>query len=107
MNLTIFCFFHSANLPLRLLSLEQQRDIQPCGRRDWIFNTVNTLNNPAIRVRIGILGNNENNCAYCDSRIGFGSGGFPNNTNTCGIEAKFFSDNGDKHIKAMGYIFIQ
>ena len=86
--------------------LGSQGSLQPnCNKVG--FNTVNTLNNPTIRVRIGILGNNEDDCAYCDSRIGFGSGGHPDNTNTCGIEAKFFSDNGDKHIKAMGYIFIQ
>jgi len=71
------------------------------------FNNVDNLNARTIRVRIGILGNNEDQCAYCDSRIGFGSGGHPDDTNTCGIDAKFNSDNGDKHIKAMGYILIQ
>ena len=57
--------------------------------------------------RIGILGNQENDCASCDSRIGFGTGGYPDDTNTCGNEALHGGDNGDKHIKAMGYILVQ
>ena len=43
------------------------------------------------KARIGILGNNENDCSNCDSRIDFSHGG----------------DNGDQHIKAMGYILVQ
>ncbi|KAL9953456.1 hypothetical protein ACROYT_G040878 [Oculina patagonica] len=57
--------------------------------------------------RIGILGNNENDCDTNDSRIGFGGGGYPDDSNTCGNEARAGGDNGDKHIKAMGYILIQ
>ena len=61
------------------------------------------------RARIGILFNNENECKSCDSRIGFGTGGYPDDSNTCGNEAlaQYYADNGDKHIKAMGYIFVQ
>ena len=59
------------------------------------------------RARIGILGNNENDCTTCDSRIGFGTGGKHDDTNTCGNEASAGGDNGDKHIKAMGYILVQ
>ena len=57
------------------------------------------------KARIGILGNNENDCRQCDSRIGFGTGGLHDNTNTCGNEAT--SSPADKHIKAMGYILVQ
>ena len=57
------------------------------------------------KARIGILGNNENDCLKCDSRIGFGTGGLHDNTNTCGNEAT--SSPADKHIKAMGYILLQ
>ena len=32
------------------------------------------------KARIGILGNNENDCDTCDSRIGFGTGGYPDNS---------------------------
>ena len=59
------------------------------------------------KARIGILGNNENDCVTCDSRIGFGTGGYHDDSNTCGNEATWFPDNGDKHIKAMGYILVQ
>ena len=59
------------------------------------------------KARIGILGNNENDCGLCDSRIGFGTGGLHDNTSTCGNEATSLDDNGDKHIKAMGYILVQ
>ena len=57
--------------------------------------------------RIGILGNEDNHCTSCDSRIGFGTAGQPNDSNTCGNEASWFPDNGEKHIKAMGYILVQ
>ena len=60
------------------------------------------------KARIGILGNNENDCHTCNSRIGFGTGGHENDSNTCGNDAATYSpDNGDKHIKAMGYILVQ
>lgn len=61
------------------------------------------------RARIGILGNNENDCASTDSRIGFGTGGNHDDTITCGNYAirGLTSDNGEKHIKAMGYILVQ
>ena len=59
------------------------------------------------KARIGILGNNENGCHSCDSRIGFGTGGKHDDSNTCGNQATHGGDNGDKHIKAMGYILVQ
>ena len=59
------------------------------------------------KARIGILGNNENDCSSCDSRIGFGTGGKQDDSNTCGNEATYGGDNGDKHIKAMGYILVK
>ena len=70
------------------------------------FNVVGPhRNNPT--TRIGIVGNNENDCNTGDSRIGFGSGGAHDDSNTCGNEAKYGGDNGDKHSKAMGYILVQ
>ena len=59
------------------------------------------------KARIGFLGNDEDNCASSESRIGFGIGGIHDLSNTCGNEASFGGDNGDKHIKAMGYILVQ
>ena len=59
------------------------------------------------KARIGIISNNDDNCSFCDSRIGFGTGGYPDNSSSCGNEAKWSPDNGEKHIKAMGYILVQ
>jgi len=59
------------------------------------------------KARIGIISNGQNDCGGCDSRIGFGTGGKFDDNNTCGNEATFKPDNGDKHIKAMGYILVQ
>ena len=59
------------------------------------------------KARIGIIGNNEKDCISCNSRIGFGTGGHPDNSNSCGNEARWSPDNGEKHIKAMGYILVQ
>ena len=59
------------------------------------------------RTRIGFLGNNENHCELPDSRIGFGTEGWPDDSNSCGNVASFGVDNGDQRIKAMGYIFVQ
>ena len=59
------------------------------------------------KARIGLIGNNQNNCNTCDSRIGFGTGGKPDDSNTCGNEASGNADNGEREIKVMGYILIQ
>lgn len=70
------------------------------------FNVVST-NIRLAKARIGIIGNNEDNCESCDSRIGFGAGGKHDDSNSCGNEAVLQTDNGNAHIKAMGYIFVQ
>ena len=70
------------------------------------FNAVSD-NYSYSKARIGFIGNNENHCDSCDSRIGFGTGGNFDDTNTCGNEAQYSVDNGDKHIKTMGYILVQ
>ena len=79
---------------------------QNCGREG--FNVVSDNSNHG-RARIGILGDNEDNCEYTDSRVGFGGGGVPNNNNACGNEAVAIhgADNGDKSIMIMGFIFVQ
>ncbi|CAH3111587.1 unnamed protein product, partial [Porites lobata] len=77
-----------------------------CNREG--FNTKSDREKDS-KARIGILFNNENECKSCDSRIGFGTGGYPDDSNTCGNEAlaEYEADNGNKHIKAMGYILVQ
>ncbi|XP_022795527.1 pro-epidermal growth factor-like [Stylophora pistillata] len=62
----------------------------------------------AAKARIGFVTNNADNCGDVDTRIGFGTGGPHDDTNTCGIVAnKTGLDNGPKFIKAMGYILVQ
>ena len=69
------------------------------------FNAADSPDNS--KARIGIIGNYENDCTNCDSRIGFGTGGYPDNSSSCGNEAKHFPDNAEKRIKTMGYILVQ
>lgn len=59
------------------------------------------------RARIGIIGNNQNDCTSCDSRIGFGTAGRPNDNISCGDKAPENADNGERPINASGYIFVQ
>ena len=53
--------------------------------------------------RIGIIANQQSNCATCNSVIGFGTVG----RFVCGNKATLRPDNGEKHIGAMGYILVQ
>ncbi len=69
------------------------------------FNVVSN-NQQYAKARVGIVGNNEDSCHSGDSRIGFGTGGYFDDSNTCGNEARHQGDNGNKHIKTMGYILI-
>ncbi|XP_066026048.1 fibrillin-1-like [Pocillopora verrucosa] len=60
------------------------------------------------KVRIGIISNDQNDCYSCNSLIGFGTGSQHNNVESCGNEARHIGlDNGQKSIKAMGYILVQ
>ena len=70
------------------------------------FNAVATVSGYS-KARVGYIANDGNNCDYCDSRIGFGTGGYPNNSITCGNVVDNFPDNGTRNIKAMGYILVQ
>ena len=70
------------------------------------FNAAGSIQGSS-KARIGFLGNNGNECDTPDSRIGFGTRGYHDDSNTCGNEAHPSSDNGGKHIKAMGYILVQ
>lgn len=59
------------------------------------------------RVRFGILGNQENECASPDSRIGIG--GANAGTTTVGNAATgiYNPDNGAADIKSFGYLFVR
>ena len=70
------------------------------------FNAVGE-NHSHSKARIGYIANQENDCRTCDSRIGFGTGGYHDDSNTCGNQATHNPDNGNRHIRAMGYILVQ
>ena len=70
------------------------------------FNAVGE-NHSHSKARIGYIANQENDCRTCDSRIGFGTGGYHDDSNTCGNQATYNPDNGNKNIRAMGYILVQ
>ena len=70
------------------------------------FNVVGTSSSHS-KARIGVISNNGNVYNTCDSRIGFGTGGYPDDSNTCGNEATHSPANVDKNIKTMGYILVQ
>ncbi|CAH3115056.1 unnamed protein product [Pocillopora meandrina] len=60
------------------------------------------------KVRIGIVSNDQNHCCSCNSLIGFGIRSHPKGAKSCGNEALHDGlDNGEKSIKAMGYILLQ
>ena len=87
------------------LLLGSQGSLQPNCNREG-FNVISDDQNHP-KARIGIISNNEDECITCDSRIGFGTSGVHDDSNTCGIDALADPDNGEKRIKAIGYIFIQ
>ena len=68
------------------------------------FNVKDSSN--ALRIRIGYLANQENDCASCDSFIGIGPSGW---SMSCGNYATGSTspDNGAQNTKAMCYILIK
>jgi hypothetical protein len=58
---------------------------------------------PDVRVRLGIVGNEQNDCASCDSFIGYGAQHKTDNM-ACGNQAYFFPDHGDRVDPDFGYI---
>ena len=83
-----------------------EASLQSYGNKEG-FNAV-CKDSDSSKARIGIVGDNYRDCRTCDSRIGFGTGGYHDNNNTCGNEASVLRpDNGEKHIKAMGFILVQ
>ena len=75
------------------------------------FNSHLPLSDTSARARLGIIGFGCSNCSdTSESRIGFGTAGSMygmKDENSCGNEAKYNSDKGDKSIKTFGYILVQ
>ena len=71
------------------------------------FNVMDNSKGSA-KARIGIIADEVMNaCRNSDSRIGFGTGGRPTDAISCGNAADWSPDNGNKNIKAIGYILVQ
>ena len=64
----------------------------------------NSADAKGAKVRIGIIGNQENDCLTPDSYIGFGS---VFSSCRCGNYAHIHADNGNRKTSANGYIFVQ
>ena len=73
------------------------------------FNALTGGPDTQVQTRIGIISNDYDHCRNRDSRIGFGAGGDPDDSNASGNVAKgnFIPDNGGKNIKGIGYILVQ
>ncbi|KAL9965913.1 hypothetical protein ACROYT_G029776 [Oculina patagonica] len=79
-----------------------------CNREGFNVRTDDSSYYP--KARIGILGNGKRygGCYTMDSRIGFGTAGFPDDSNTCGNEVNgYYQDAEERHIRTMGYILVQ
>ena len=62
------------------------------------------------RVRLGVLGNNEDDCGSPDSRIGFGGAGAPcggNGAISCGNVCACGGDAGDRSTATFGYVLVR
>ncbi len=87
-------------------ALINNSSLQPNCNREAINNDVPGY----VRTRIGILGNNENDCGSPDSYIGIGNAGAP-----CGPQperpvgniAGCAPDNGDKNLPAFGVLLVR
>ena len=97
--------YHSTSLGRdmwkRLIGSEASLQTE-CGKEG--FNVYGSARHS--KARIGIVGNEQEDCRSCDSRIGFGTGGTPDNSSTCGNVARHNPGKSDKHIRAMGYILV-
>jgi len=77
-----------------------------CDRQG--FNAVATTSAIDTRIRIGILGNQENNCASPDSRLGVGGAGTAcgqAGANSVGNTARCSADNGDVDLRSFAWLF--
>ena len=93
------------------LSLMDGSLLQPyCNTEGFNINTPGYGTNARLKVRIGIIANNEDNCDSCDSCIGFGTllpecEGEIRKT-TCG-NIGICGQLDNKNTAAFGYIFVQ
>ena len=94
---------------LTRLGCMEEADCPDASLQRWCnhegFNS-HVTSNGFSRVRMGVNGNEQDDCSSHDSRIKSGEGG-SRYENMCGNRALWSADNRDKNIKEFGYIFIQ
>lgn len=73
------------------------------------FNVVDFVSSPQkTKARIGLIANEVDECIGCDSRIGFGTGGRPFDSNVCGNSASWNPGEHDRsNTEAFCYILVQ
>jgi len=59
------------------------------------------------RARFGIISNQENNCHSCDSRIGVGGSGHPNNNIVVGNTRRWMPDGNNGDRSSFAYMFVR
>ena len=92
-----------------LFLMEGSRLQENCDEEGFNINR-ESYRSAHLKVRIGIMANNQNDCKSCNSCIGFGTsvrgcGGQIRNT-TCGNIA-ICNELNNKNTPAFGYIFVQ
>jgi hypothetical protein len=130
-RLRAFSFRHTASSMYSLIADGNYRQTH-LGRSQWKwlipgsslqrncnregFNLYPHSGGRYMRVRLGLLGNDNNNCGTPDSFIGLGNEGGPYpwseckysiSTITAGNLGFCGADNGNKNAKAMGYILVR
>jgi len=107
---------------LRAIFATNKHQATKVGRAAWLSLLSNSslqnncnaegfnVGNSGAQVRIGIIGNNENNCSSPDSRLGFGGRGNrcgQDYNNTCGNTARCGGHAGNRNTKVFGYILFR
>ena len=90
--------------------MDDSRLQQHCNKKGFNINSLSSDSNAHLKVRIGIIANNEDNCDSCESCIGFGTlvrgcDGEIRKT-TCG-NIGICGQLDNKNTAAFGYIFVQ
>jgi hypothetical protein len=92
-----------------------------CNREGFNVRSDSTLSyfKVTVKVRLGIIANQQNHCGSPDSYVGLGAEGGMNypstwcqlqpdkSVNSAGNLAQCFPDNGNKNTKAMAYILVR
>ena len=118
-NLKAFSFSYSASSLYSLIADGEYRQTN-LGRNKWKwlisgsslqyncnkegFNVYGAHN---VRVRLGLVANNQDDCKFPDSFIGLGARSNWRNNAAGNLARDLSPDNGEKNLKVMGYILVR